>query len=532
MRRAAPVVLACLAGGLTVTGRAFATPVTATSPTSEPAATGMPAAGPGASPLNEPAASVTTVTVTGISPNNGPVGGGTRVTISGNGFVAGSTVRFGSVPATVLSVHSSESMTVASPRGGTTEVVDVTVSNRNGSSAQVAKGQFAYDSAPAGPWLGLDGNSVSNPANQNWLGPVNEFSKQGIAYDRSFELTAGQLPSQVEKTSGRSPSEFEDRLKYDYEYGMVPVSVVEYGGYDRKGFRFVSDPEFPQSRSPAEERQGRNTISGYVSAFVRSAVAIRRLIAQRYPGMQVLFEPMNEPWGYTTPQHNAAEYANVIAQLLPAAKAAGIPLNQIYVAATGKDCARNGECVTNGWVSNMYAAQPKLQSEIQGWYFHPYGPASGVEEDDDAGIQSLPLVQATMTSGQNNIIISEVGYCAGDINQGGECPGSGESSAQAAEHLTEMLANARPYREAGWMRALMVYARGAGGWAMQSFPSKKLTKQGTALLAFAQRYGQTRSLLAEVDPAAYGLIAPATYSADGAPGGLWGALTEAGAFTR
>jgi hypothetical protein len=561
------LLLACLAGSLagasealakqvTVTGTtpskapvAVGAPVTASPPGEAPPASGAPVTGstPESAPAaagtpattttqeSVPAATGAPVTVTGISPNNGPVAGRTHVTISGSGFVAGSTVRFGSSSATVLSIHSPESITVTSPAGSGTEVVDVTVSNRNGTSAPVAKDQFAYDPAPAAPWLGLDGDSISNAANQDWLGPVNEFSKHGIDYDRSFELTAGQLPSQVERIQGSSQSSFEDRLKYDYEYGMIPVSVIEYAGYDRSGFRFESDPEFPQTRTKAEESRGKNTIGEYVSGFVKSATAIHKLVNQRYPGMQVLFEPMNEPWGYTTPQHNAAEYANVIAQLLPALRTSGVPLSDVYVAASGKGCAKNGECVTNGWVSGMYAAQPKLQSEIEGWYFHPYGPPSGVEDYDDSGIQSLPLVQATMTSGQNNIIVSEVGYCASDVDEGGECAGAGESSSEAEAHLTEMLANARPYREAGWLRALMVYSRSAGGWAMQSFPGKKLTKQGTALIAFAR---QEQAQLVEAEPSASEEASAAAYgrgrwSAGGLwnARGLWGALAEVDAFT-
>ena len=42
-----------------------------------------------------------------------------------------------------------------------------------------------------------------------------------------------------------------------------------------------------------------------------------------------------------------------------------------------------------------------------------------------------------------------------------------ESSSQAAANLTQMLDNALPYHRAGWLRALLVYSRNAGGWAMQ-----------------------------------------------------------------
>lgn len=436
--------------------------------------------------------------ITAISPNNGPDTGGMSVTITGSGFEAVSTVKFGGAAATNVVVHSSESITATSPPGAAGEPVGVNVTEASGSSSPVARDQFAYDPILSGPWLGLDGNSISNAADHEWLGPVNEFSQEGIVYDRSFGPTAGQMPGEVEKDTGSSQSYFQARLKYDYEYGMTPVVVIEYEGYDNV---FRSDPQFPQNRTPAEERAGRNTIGDYVNGFVRSASAILELVNKRYGGMQVLFEPINEPWGYTTPQYSGAQYADVIAALLPAARAAGIPLDDIYVAATGKGCTATGECVRNGWLTSMYAAQPSLQTEIQGWYFHPYGPPSGASEYDSSGIQSLPLVQAAMTSGQNNIIVSEVGYCADDVGDGSsECTAPQQDSAEAEVHLTEMLVNAVVYHEEGWLRALLVYSRNAGGWAMQALPRKQLTRQGVALRAFASLYGLSSWLLASIDP--------------------------------
>ncbi len=336
-------------------------------------------------------------------------------------------------------------------------------------------------------WLGLNNNTVK------YLGAVNAFSRHHVVYDRSFELTAGQLPSELEK--GYETAEFENRLREDHQYGMIPVAVIEYRGYDRDGYVFKSDPEFPRERTAAEVAQGKNTIAGYVDGFVKSAAAILRLIDEKYPGMPVLLEPMNEPWGYTTPRFDAAQYAAVIARLLPAARWAHIPLGDIYVGATGRDCVFKGgsaeeECLTNGWVPAMYKAQPTLQTEIQGWYFHPYGPPSGAAYYDSEGIQSLPLVRSAMTSGQNNIVVSEVGYCAKDANQGKGCDGIGiQSSTKAAGNLTEMLDNALYYHQAGWLKALIVYSRNDGGWAMQSASDLTFTKQGEAFDAFANAYG-------------------------------------------
>ena len=63
------------------------------------------------------------------------------------------------------------------------------------------------------------------------------------------------------------------------------------------------------------------------------------------------------------------------------------------------------------------------RAEIQGWYFHPYGPPRGSGLEKSLGIQSVPEVQRLMTSGQNNIIVSEVGYCAPDVSPNANCSG-------------------------------------------------------------------------------------------------------------
>lgn len=380
--------------------------------------------------------------VIAVSPNNGAAAGGSSISISGSGFAAGSTVAFGSAPAQAVKIQSSSSITATSPAGAGT--VDVRVNDSGGTSAAVPTDQFAYDAAPDAVWLGLNGN------NSTYLGPIDTFVEEGVAYDRGgpIEFTAGQLP---EPGLG---------LQDDIADGMIPVVAIEYKGYNGN---YRPDRTFPS------EEDGRHKLKRYVAGFVQSAAAI----LAAYPGRTILFEPINEPWGYTTPQYDAAAYAGVIAALLPAAREAKIPLTSIYVAATGKH-----------WVSEMYAAQPQLQREIAGWYLHPYGPPSGTADEDSRGIQSLPAVQAEMTSGQNNIIVSEVGYCADEVNRDASCEGQ-ETSAQAAANLTQMLDNALPYHKAGWLRALLIYSRNAGGWAMQ-LPGGAFTAQGEALSAFAK----------------------------------------------
>jgi hypothetical protein len=409
-----------------------------------------------------------------LAPNNGPAAGGATVRLTGSGFIAGSTVRFGSAAATNVRVISAESITVTAPAGSGGEPVEVAVTNSNGTSTPTPKDQFAYDPPPAASWLGLNGNSGGVKPER-----LREFEADGVVYDRGggpwLDWVAGGLPVEGGRTTegGRA-------LATSTGAGMIPDVTIEYRAY--QGY-YQSDPNFPRERTKAEEAEGKETIKGYVAGFVKSAKAIHA----KYPS--AIFEPMNEPWGYTTPQYNGAEYANVIARLLPEARAAGIPLSSIYVAATGKGCTEapaqgGGECKRNGWVPEMYATQPALQTEIQGWYLHPYGPPNSIGENDGGGILSVPLVQEAMTSGQNNIIVSEVGYCAVNVNEGATCVGPRERAKRAARDITQMLRDALPYHEAGWLRALLVYARSDGGWAMQ-LANGELTPQGQALKKFS-----------------------------------------------
>jgi hypothetical protein len=95
-------------------------------------------------------------------------------------------------------------------------------------------------------------------------------------------------------------------------------------------------------------------------------------------------------------------------------------------------------------------------------------------------------VQEKITSGQNNIIVSEVGYCDKEVPEGKECGSGGITNAEAGKDMEEMLSHAKPYHEEGWLRALVIYSRNDRGWAMQEYPSKALTKDGEVLDAFSE----------------------------------------------
>ncbi len=390
--------------------------------------------------------------IVSIDPNNGAAAGGTLVTIEGSGFAAGATVAFGATPASSVKVLSATTIVAMAPAGS--GLVGIRVSAGTAPSTSTPADRFAYDPPPAAHWLGLNGNGDTE------LGPIDRFERAGIVYDRSgpIDWIAGELPER-----GGRPTPGGRALSRDYGAGMTPVVTIEYGGYEGE---YEPDPHFPGVRG------GSKSLERYVEGFVASAKAILRA----HPGRRVLFEAMNEPWGYTTPQFDGAQYAAVVAKLLPAARRAGIPLQDVYVAATGRR-----------WIAQMYRARPQLQTEVEGWYLHPYGPPNGVAGESSEGIQSLPQLQAEMTSGQNNLIVSELGYCARNVNGGRGCGSpSTATGEEAARDLTKALENAVPYHRAGWLRVLLVYSRSAGGWAMQ-FPDGRLTAQGRALLAFQAR---------------------------------------------
>jgi hypothetical protein len=81
-------------------------------------------------------------TVSEISPKVGPPTGGTEVTITGTHFTNGSTVKFGSTPATGVKVNSAESITATSPEGS--GAVHVTVTTAGGTSATGLADEFTY----------------------------------------------------------------------------------------------------------------------------------------------------------------------------------------------------------------------------------------------------------------------------------------------------------------------------------------------------------------------------------------------------
>lgn len=327
--------------------------------------------------------------------------------------------------------------------------------------------------APAPPvaWLGLDYNGGVH------TGGLRDFAVRGIVYDREdgIEVRAGQ-------TTANDPH-FADALSRLYTAHMVPdVEVDPASG--RAGCQ--GNPNPSKLCLPTDA----TSIGSYVRGFVQTI----RSVSRAYPGKTALFEPMNEPWTWASPPGTysgrpaAVQYAAILAQLLPAVKANGIPLSAIYVPATGR--LDDG----TSWIPDLYKAQPCLKpgpsscGPIAGWNLHPYGRPHSTTE----GIQSVPGVRAEMVSGRNNLIVSEIGFCAADVSGGRNCNIDKDvvgTSSQAAAWLSETLKEAATMHRAGWLKALLVWERtGAGGtgsgWAMQ-YPDGRLTAQGRALDLFA-----------------------------------------------
>jgi RHS repeat-associated protein len=89
--------------------------------------------------------------VTGLAPMNGLPSGGTLVTIVGSNFVAGATtVSFGGVAVTSVSVTAPSLLTVFSP-AHPAGVVDVTVTTPGGTSAVTGADHFTYTTSPTDP---------------------------------------------------------------------------------------------------------------------------------------------------------------------------------------------------------------------------------------------------------------------------------------------------------------------------------------------------------------------------------------------
>ena len=142
-------------GGIPATG------VSVTSPTSLTVAAPASAAGTvdvtvtttGGTSATGPADQYTYLpapTVTAVTPSAGPLAGGGTVTITGTNLdpSQGTTVDFGAIQATSVTINSATSITATVP-AGVAGTVDITAHNPGGASATSAADQYTYVPAPA-----------------------------------------------------------------------------------------------------------------------------------------------------------------------------------------------------------------------------------------------------------------------------------------------------------------------------------------------------------------------------------------------
>ncbi len=290
------------------------------------------------------------------------------------------------------------------------------------------------------PWLGLNGNSATP------FGGLDRFVEHNVVYDRSGE---------VELFAGETLAQDGGGIERSIEAGMIPVIPIEFRGY--------SDCTFGRHCLPTDPK----AISEYARGFISSAEEIVR----RYPVVPISFEVINEPWGYGS----APEYAAFLALLMPLVARSHVPLGDVYAGATG-----------DGWVQGLYDVQPQLRTQIRGWYLHPYA----MERKPGQGMAEVPRIRAEMASGQDNLIVSEIGFCAVSVARE-KCLTSAAPAAdpaEAASALEKELGIAFADHRAGWLRAALVYSRTDSGWAMQT-PKGKLTDPGSMLESFAARFG-------------------------------------------
>ena len=178
---------------------------------------------------------VTTPTVTGVSGNFGLVTGGQTVTVTGTSFDSGTTVQFGSIPATNVTVRSNTSLSVVSPPGSP-GVADITVTNQIGTSAASLADQFTYLPLPgvtgvspaAGPVAGqnfvtITGTTFQFPDGNLSVTEVDFGSVPAIGFfvNSATQLTAevppgsaGTVDVTVKSVAGTSTATSADQYTY------------------------------------------------------------------------------------------------------------------------------------------------------------------------------------------------------------------------------------------------------------------------------------------------------------------------------
>ena len=184
-------------------------------------------------------------TVTGLSPTGGPKVGGTLVTITGSGFTGATSVIFGTVPATNLTVVNDNTITVDSPPG--TGTVHVIVTTPGGTSVPTSADLFTYSptvtglSPTAGPVVGGTVVTITGSAFTGATAvafgttPATSFT---VVNDTTITAdspagAAGTVDVTVTTSAGTSATTSADLFTYlsvPTVSGLSPVSGSGFGG--------------------------------------------------------------------------------------------------------------------------------------------------------------------------------------------------------------------------------------------------------------------------------------------------------------
>jgi hypothetical protein len=177
--------------------------------------------------------------VTGVSPSSGYTGGGRVVTITGSHFTGTTAVKFGTTAATSFTVNSDTQITATAP-AGSAGLVDVRVTNPDGTSAVVPGDQFSYTSTPlptvsslsatsgttsGGTAVTINGTNFTNVAGVSFggvaLSMFNVLSSTQISVTSPAQ-TAGTVDVTVTTTSGTSATASADH----FTYTLAPAPTI------------------------------------------------------------------------------------------------------------------------------------------------------------------------------------------------------------------------------------------------------------------------------------------------------------------
>jgi hypothetical protein len=147
-------------------------------------------------------------TITDVSPNTGPVDAGTLVTITGTGFVSGTTVTIGNLPATNVTIVNGTKITAVLPARAAGSA-DLTVTTPGGTTT--ATGVFTYvdsvvTSSSALAATGFTGTRLAFVAGLLLLGGIAVLVVSGVLARRRRSRAAAEPAAETGKEPGEEPA--------------------------------------------------------------------------------------------------------------------------------------------------------------------------------------------------------------------------------------------------------------------------------------------------------------------------------------